>query len=50
MMEILSSEYNTESYSDMLDNWTFVQLDEYKTILAILADSKLATTLDNRPE
>ena len=49
MLPILSSEHNSETYSEMINEWTFIELDEYKMLLDILSRSKLASTLDNMP-
>ena len=49
MLPIISNESNCEQYSELLDDWTFVELEEYKTMLDILARGKLASTLDNMP-
>lgn len=49
MLPIISNENNSEQYSTMLDEWTFLELDEYKMMLDILARGKLASTLDNMP-
>lgn len=49
LLPILSSEFNCESYFELLD-WPFPELDEYKTMLDILARGKAASTLDNMPK
>ena len=49
MLPIISNESNCEQYSELLDDWTFVELEEYKTMLDILSRGKLASTLDNMP-
>lgn len=49
MLPIISNENNSEQYSELLDEWVFVELEEYKTMLDILARGKLASTLDNMP-
>lgn len=50
MTSILSSKHNKESYSDMLDNWTVRELDEYRNMLQLIDQGSLAATLDNMPQ